>query len=105
MSKDIAVSKITIKIGDNEITLTLEEAKALKAELNKLIASPQTNHHLSISLMLWPTDPPRRSIFDYPQPYNPYQPMPFPGPTWYSTGSQLESSLGEARIGCLEVIL
>lgn len=74
--KQIEVSKIIIKVGNQEIALTLDEAKKLKEELKKLFSAPAIevdNDALKVLRDLMkpaiPYLPPLNPFSSYPQPY------------------------------------
>lgn len=54
--KKIEILKVVLKIGKEELSLTIDEAKRLKAELNKIFADSKTEY-----------------IPMYPRSWNPFQ--------------------------------
>jgi hypothetical protein len=81
MSELVEIKKIVIVIGDNEVELSLEQAKSLRDELNKIV----------------PTE--RMGYIYYPTTYpNPTITYPTPTITWCSSGWCCDSSTGKITI-------
>lgn len=80
---DAIITTIKIKIGDREVELTEQEARALRAKLNELFneAAPFTPHNPGIfeDFPNWIPVPP---IWVAP---NTGSPLPMPNQTWCST--------------------
>ncbi len=83
----MSIEKIVVKIGDEEVTLTLEEARALWADLDEIFQSKAATPYVPIETpwLPWVEDAvPVRVPFDFPG--GPAIPMPTyprtPGPPW-----------------------
>ncbi len=76
----MSIDKIVVMIGDEAVTMTFDEARALWADLDEIFSAPKTDFEKLLPYMP-PSAPPIN-------PTRPGNPMPAPSPP-YTIGDQI----------------
>jgi hypothetical protein len=87
MSKKVEVARIVIKVGEKELSFTLDEAKEMKEILSKLLGEDKVVYIPSSPIYI-EVDRFYRWVEPYRAPYSPYVTT-----TWYATYSTDDKTL------------